>query len=266
MKRVLVGALLLLFAGGAIAPIAYMFLASLASGTALQVSLSGASLDAYATVLTSPDIMSSIWLTAAIAALSAACTVLLATPAAYAFARMRSRINSVLASSLLLAWLLPQVFIAIAFFTFAARVRLYGNPWFMVFFGVLHSVPLSVWVLRNFIETIPKDIDEAAVMDGASLSRFLTKILLPIAAPSVAAVAGYSFLITWQLYLYPLVYLAGSKYKMVSTGVANFIGEWSTNYPQMMAYSTLITLPLIAVFLVVQKYIIAGLSSGAVNA
>lgn len=265
MKRVIWIAVLAVFVYVAVAPLAYMILASFSAGTALRIDLAQPTLDAYGAVLTDPRVTSSIATTALISLASAVLTVVLATPAAYSFARTSRPLHSLMSNSLLLAWLLPQVFIALAFFSFAADIGLYGNPWLMIFFGMLLSVPLSVWVLRSFVESIPREIDEAAALDGASLFTYLTRVLLPVAAPSMAAVAGYSFLITWQMYLYPLVYLAGSKDQMVSVGVANFVGEWSTNYPQMMAYATLITLPLIAVFLLVQRYIVSGLSSGSVN-
>ena len=142
---------------------------------------------------------------------------------------------------------------------------MYGKPYMMVFFGMLQSVPLSVWVLRSFIAGIPREIDEAALLDGASLPTFFRRVLFPIAAPSIAAVAGYSFLLTWQLYLYPLIYMATSTNQLATVGVSNFVGQWSTNYPEMMAYSLLITAPLVVVFLLVQRYIVSGLTSGSVN-
>jgi ABC-type glycerol-3-phosphate transport system permease component len=249
----------------ALGPVLYMVAASLAGGSGFNAGVRDLSVGAYVAVLSSPTAVRSIALTAGISSGASLLTVALATPAAYALARTRSPWCAWASNSLLLAWLVPQVFSALAFFSVAVKLGFYQKPALMVFFGVLQSVPLSVWVLRSFIATVPREIDEAAVTDGASLARFLRQVLLPVSAPSVAAVAGYSFLITWQLYLYPLVYLAGRREQMVSVGVQMFVGEWSTNYPQMMAYSTLITAPLVAVFLLVQKYIVSGVAAGAVN-
>jgi len=125
---------------------------------------------------------------------------------------------------------------------------------------------LSVWVLRSFLAEVPREIDEAALLDGASMPTFFLRVLLPVAAPSIAATAGYAFLLSWQMYLYPLVYLSTGQTQMAAVGVSNFVGQWSTNYPQMMAYSVLITAPLVLVFLLVQRYIVSGLTSGSVNA
>jgi len=249
----------------ALGPLVFMVLASFAKGSGFQVGRLPLTLDAYRSVLTSSAVVRSIILTTIIALGASVITVVLSAPAGYALARTKSRWMAWASNSLLLAWLVPQVFSTLAFFSVAVKLGFYQKPALMVFFGVLLSVPLSVWVLRSFIVSVPRDIDEAAVTDGASLFRFLRQVLLPVAAPSIAAVAGYAFLITWQLYLYPLVYLAGAEEQMVSVQVAMFIGEWSTNYPQMMAFSTIITAPLVAVFLAIQKYIVSGVAAGAVN-
>lgn len=249
----------------ALGPVAFMVLASLSPGTSFSVALSGRTLHAYTSILGTSTVAASLVLTTLVSLSSAILTVVLALPAAYSFARVRFRGSEILANSLLSAWLLPQIFIALAFFTIATDYGLYGNPAFMIFFGVLQAVPLSVWVLRSFVAQIPRELDEAALLDGAALPRFFIRVLLPTTAPSIAATAGYAFLMTWQMYLYPLVYLAPGNTQMASVGVSNFVGQWSTNYPQMMAYSVLITIPIIVVFLVIQRYIVSGLTSGAVN-
>ena len=177
----------------------------------------------------------------------------------------KSRLAVVSANSLLSAWLFPQVLVALAFFNLVAELNLYGKPELMLFLGVLQTLPLSVWVLRNTFEGIPTDIDEAAALDGAGLVTTLRSVILPVTMPSIAACAGYSFLLAWQMYLYPLVFLAGQKTQMASVGVVNFVGEWGTNYPEMMAFSFLITAPVVVVFLVVQRYIVAGLMAGSLS-
>ena len=261
VRRVGTGLALLI----ALAPLAFLLLASLSPGTTFTVSFSHLTLAAYAHILDTSSVTSSILLTVAVSAGAALLTLILSIPAAYAFARVKFRGAGVLMSSLLSAWLLPQVFVAVAFLTVATDIGMYGKPYMMVFFGMLQSVPLSVWVLRSFIAGIPREIDEAALLDGASLPTFFRRVLFPIAAPSIAAVAGYSFLLTWQLYLYPLIYMATSTNQLATVGVSNFVGQWSTNYPEMMAYSLLITAPLVVVFLLVQRYIVSGLTSGSVN-
>lgn len=248
-----------------LAPVVFLVLASLSPGASLSISFSGLTWEAYAAVLGTSSVVSSIGLTCAVSAVVAILTVMIALPAAYAFARVDFKWSSFLSNSLLSAWLLPQVFVALAFFSLAIDVGLYGNPLAMIFFGLIQSIPLSIWVLRSFVAEIPRDLDEAAFLDGAGLTTYFARILLPLAAPSIAAAAGYAFLLTWQMYLYPLIYLAGSGTQMASVGVSNFVGQWSTNYPQMMAYSVLITAPIVAIFLFIQRCIVSGLTAGAVN-
>ena len=245
-------------------PLLFLLLASLASGTAFDAGFSGRSVHAYAGVVQESGFARILVLTLLVALGVAVATVLIAAPAGYSFARHTSRLATMSANSLLSAWLLPQILVALAFFNLVAQLNLYGSPGLMLFFGVLQTVPLSVWVLRSSFERIPVEIDEAASLDGAGLLATLRRVVVPVAMPSIAASAGYAFLLAWQMYLYPLVFLAGQKTQMVSVGLVNFVGEWSTNYPEMMAFSVIVTAPVVVVFLLVQRYIVAGLMAGSV--
>ena len=246
-------------------PVVFLVLASLAPGTDFNASLGGRTVSAYGSVLRLSGVASILLLTLAITIATAVLTVVLAIPAAYSFARYRSRVATVGANSLLLSWMLPQTLVAVAYFALVAQLGLYGKPEVLIFFGVLQTVPLGVWVLRNAFLKVPTELDEAAFLDGASVARFLTTVMVPISMPSIAAVGGYSFLLAWQMYLYPLVFLSSGSTQMATVGVVNFMGEWSTNYPEMMAFSVIITVPVMVVFILVQKYIVSGLTAGAVN-
>jgi ABC-type glycerol-3-phosphate transport system permease component len=262
--RWLRGGILLLVLLLAWGPVVFLLLASFAPGTDFNVSFSNRSVNAYTSVLGLSGVGSILLLTLTVTVATAVLTVVIATPAAYAFARYRSRASTLAANSLLLSWILPQSLIAIAYFQLVAQLNLYGKPEILVFFGLLQTVPLSVWVLRSAFTNIPTELDESAFLDGAGMTRFLTTILVPISMPSIAAVCGYSFLLAWQMYLYPLVFLSGAKTQMATVGVVNFVGEWSTNYPEMMAFSVIITVPVMVVFMLVQRYIVTGLTAGAV--
>jgi len=246
-----------------VAPIALMIGASLSSGTVMRIDLSTLTLQHYETILGN-DVARSVFTNSlAVSGAAAVIVVLLTVPTAYAFSRYEFPGREILFLALLLVWVVPQILVTIPFFTQFVSWGLTNRTWVITFFAVLQALPLSTWMLRGYLEAIPKELDEAALVDGANLSRLLRSIILPVSVPCVIAVALYTFLMSWELFLYPLVFISDASKQMVGVGVWTYVGQFGTSFTDMMAYSFLMSLPVFAAFLATQRYLVAGLTAGA---
>jgi len=152
----------------------------------------------------------------------------------------------------------PQVTIIPTFivFTFLGWVNTYKPLIIPAFFGV----PFYIFLLRQFFMTIPKDLDEAAIIDGCGYLRIFTHIILPLSKPAITAIVIFRFVWTWNDFFGPLVYLNESKKYPLSLGLAMFRGIYSTEWNQLMAASLVVLLPCLVIYFFAQRYFIQGIT------
>jgi len=127
------------------------------------------------------------------------------------------------------------------------------------------SLPFAIWMLRGFVAAVPVEIEEAAYLDGASWGRMFRSILLPLVAPGLVATSVFSFITAWNEFIFALTFLQDSDKYTVAVGLQKFFGQNTADWGAVMAASTLITLPVIFFFVIVQRQLSSGLSSGAVK-
>jgi len=183
--------------------------------------------------------------------------------AAYSFSRLRLWGKEGLFVGLLSIRVMPPVLIAIAYFDILVRFRLYDTMIALILLNSLLNMPLAIWVLRNYLQAVPRELDEAAMMDGCSRLTAIRKILVPLCAPGLAAVAVQTFVLSWNEYLFALVFITSNHNKPATVAIFDFIGQWSTNYIGIMAFAVLMSLPVVIAFLAVQRYIVKGLLAGS---
>lgn len=127
------------------------------------------------------------------------------------------------------------------------------------------SVPIAIWLLRSFLHNIPPQLEEAAHIEGASKFQAFWRVVVPLMQPGIGATGAYVFFLTWQDFLFPLVIMTGKEHRTLPIGIMDFVGQYETNWGNLMASSILIVLPVLVIFIFIQRQLIAGLVEGAVK-
>ena len=202
--------------------------------------------------------LNSLMVTVGAVALSTA----VSTMAAYALARTRSRIFSVLESVFVSGLMLPIHLAILPVFYLLDGMRLVDSRLGLMLVYAAAGVPFSVFVLTTFFRQLPPELEEAATIDGASTWQTFLRIMVPLVKPAVATVVVFRFVPIWNDFLFPLVLLRSREKYTVPVGLTSFFGEYSTNWSALFAGLVIATVPLVLLFLVATKQIVAGLTAG----
>ena len=193
-------------------------------------------------------------------------TLVLSTMAGYSLSRFRYPGRKFIMMFMLSAQIFPVVVILISLYSMFRKLNLMNNYLGLVLADVSMSLPLSVWMLKSFVDSVPKSLDEAAHIDGCKRMMTLSKVILPLMKPGMLAVGIYAFLQSWDDYLMGLIIMYKTKMKTLPVGISEtFLGDFGFDYAGMMTISVVASLPVLLLFLLFQKYMIAGLTGGAVK-
>ncbi|MEW9531485.1 carbohydrate ABC transporter permease [Microbispora sp. NPDC049125] len=211
----------------------------------------------------------SIWqylLNSTIVALSAVVIgAVFALLAATAVARFRFRFRTSFLILLLIVQMVPAEALLIPLFTMVKRLGLYDQLLGLVVINVGLTLPFSVWMLRTFVAAVPKELEEASWIDGASRFTTFWRVLFPLVAPGLVATSIFSFITTWNEFVYALTLIGDQGKYTMPVALQFFVGQRSTDWGGIMAASTLMTVPVLAFFLLVQRRMVSGLVAGAVK-
>lgn len=189
----------------------------------------------------------------------------LALLAAYFFARYKMPFSNVLWSALLVLMLLPGVANLVPLFMLLKQLSLLNTLWALILVGIAGGQVFNIFVLRNFIAELPKDLFEAAEIDGASHLQQIRNIVVPLSAPILGTLSILTFLQQWNDFLLPLVVLRDAKLFTLGVGLIYLDGEYVKQWGQIMAVYFIASIPLIIVFLFTMRFFVRGLSAGAVK-
>lgn len=187
--------------------------------------------------------------------------LLLGIPAAYALARWRSTTVGVL---LLAARMAPGIAFLIPLFVMFLQVHMVGGYTSLILSHLIFTLPLTVWMMVSFIEAVPREIEQAALIDGCSVAGVILRVIVPLTRQGIAATSILAFIASWNNFLFALV-LANDQTKTLPVAVLGYIGYNSIQWGTLMAAATFITLPVLVLAMCVQRYIVRGLVSGAVS-
>ncbi len=217
----------------------------------------------YLDVIEKGKLVQSFFNSALYSIVSVALCCILASGCAYALSRNRSRFNKIIYLYIVLGIAMPVNYVALmkimAFFHFI------NNRLGLILLYTAMQLPFAVFLLYGFISKIPKDLDEAAMLDGCSPLRLFFSIILPLLKPALATVIVLTFLNNWNEFVSPLYFLSSSGKWPMTLSVYNFFGMYHTDWNLICADIVLTSLPVILVYLLGQKYIVAGMTSGAVK-
>jgi multiple sugar transport system permease protein len=185
--------------------------------------------------------------------------LVLGLPAAYAIARFKV---GWLGLVLLTARIVPGITFLIPWYIIFSRLGLAGTYWALILSHMLVGLPFIAWIMISFFESLPIDLEEAAMVDGATPFGAFFRIALPLSVPGIITASIMSFIFSWNNFMFSLV-LAGDQTRTLPVAIFNFISYSSVDWGGLMAAAVIITLPVLIISLIVQRYVVAGLTSGA---
>jgi ABC-type glycerol-3-phosphate transport system permease component len=192
-------------------------------------------------------------------------TVLMAILAAYAFSRYRFRGRRELAGTFAFTQLFPFAVLLMPLYIMYFRVGLVNSYVGLIIAYVAITLPFCVYMLIGYFQTVSISLDEAARIDGCSTLGIIFRVVLPVAWPGIVATAVYAFVRSWEEYLFALTLMTDDAKKTVPVGLANFFGQYTTEWGSIMTASVIATVPTMVFFLIMQKQLVSGLAAGAVK-
>jgi len=197
--------------------------------------------------------------------------VILSTLGAYAIARLKFRGKDVLLNSILLIYLFPGILLIIPLFAMVSRIGaavgfdVQDNLGVLVFTYLAQTLPVALYMLANYFRTIPHEIEQAALIDGCSRAAVIWRVTLPLAIPALVSVAIYTFMIAWNEFLYALVFLNSRDMFTMPIKINTIFNDPSPRPHVVMAASTIMTLPVVILFLGLERFLEEGLTAGGVK-
>ncbi|MEO1224872.1 MAG: carbohydrate ABC transporter permease [Pseudomonadota bacterium] len=254
----------------AVFPFYYAILTSLEDGQALfevnylpeQVNLAN-----YRSMLTEGvfgrQILNSVFVATVVVLIS----LTLAVTASYALSRIRFRGRGLLLLTILSVSMFPQIAVLSGLFEVIRYFGLFNSLWALVFSYMIFTLPFTVWVLTAFMRNLPVEIEEAAIMDGASSLTIIRRVFLPLMWPAMVTTGLLAFIHAWNEFLFALTFLSTDSQRTVPVAIALISGrsEFEIPWGNIMAASVIVTLPLVMLVLVFQRKIVSGLTAGAVK-
>lgn len=192
--------------------------------------------------------------------------VVVAVPAAYAFSRFRFPGRQLLFYAVLVRNMFPTVVFLMPLFIMMRWLRLVNTEMSLILTYLTFGLPLSIWLLKGFYDNIPVQLEQAARIDGASRFQAFLRVVMPLSSPGIIATAIYSFILAWNEYVYALTFLNSKDKLTLPVGLDRFFTEYATNWPGLMAASFIMSVPVVVLFLVLQKYFVRALTEGAIKA
>jgi multiple sugar transport system permease protein len=266
---------LVLFAIFFLIPPIYMVITSLKSSAEISAATNPwwvfhPTLSNYVELLTSNQFLRFFWNSSMISIVVVIVTMLISIPAAFALARMKFWGSATLATGVFLTYLIPDSLLFIPLFKMLAVVQDFTgitllNRWYvLVFIYPTLTVPFCTWIMIGYFASIPKELDEAALIDGASWLQTLTRIFIPVALPGLIAATIFAFTVSWAQFLYPLVFTTSIDQLVLPVGITTTLIKGDVfNWGQIMTGALLGAAPPLVIYAFLMDYYIAGLTAGA---
>lgn len=202
---------------------------------------------------------------ALVAIVTTVLTLLLAVMGAYAVSRLRFRGRNLLSSGILLIYMFPAIVLAIPLFVMFSRIGLRGSLFGLILVYLAQTLPVALYMLRSYFQTIPYDLEEAGLVDGCTRPAVIWRITLPLAVPALASVALYTFMIAWNEFLFALLFLLEVPQRWtLSLGVQQ-LDNVEVPKTWLMAGSVITTVPIVILFFFFERFLTRGLTAGAVK-
>lgn len=191
--------------------------------------------------------------------------IVLAVPASYGIAKYNFRGKKAIILGFLVSQMLPVSVLLTPLFIMYQKMHLYNTFWSTMISDATIGIPFSVLILKNFFASIPKELEEAAYIDGCNKFTGFIKVLIPIAKQGVIVCGIFSFLYGWGDLAYGMTFILDQKNRPITAGIFNFLGQYGTKWSYLTAFAVVTIIPVALIFILMQKYIVSGMTSGAVK-
>lgn len=254
----------------AVFPFYYAILSSLKTGTGLfsvDYFPFNSTFDNYVGVFRDNPFATNLWNSIIVALLTVAASLFLGVTAAFALARIRFRGRALLLMTILGVSMFPQVAVLSGMYQLIRALGLYNHLGALVLSYMIFTLPFTVWVLTTFMRELPKELEEAAILDGASPWVIITRVFMPLMWPALVTTGLLAFIAAWNEFLFALTFTLTNDERTVPVGIAVMSGASAHELPwgNIMAASVIVTLPLVVLVLAFQRRIVSGLTAGAVK-
>jgi len=222
-------------------------------------------LAAFIQLLTEFEFMRWMWNSAMVAISSTLLAVVVGGLAAYSLSRLRYPGRGLLAGIFFLAYIFPATLLVVPVFVILSSLGLTDDYGGLVLTYLIFTVPFCTWMLRAYLTSIPRELEEAALVDGANRIQAMVRIILPLAAPGVAAATIFAFTLSWNEYLYAFILMTDSSKMTLSPGMTKLVFGDIFLWGMIMSGATLMSLPVVILYFVSQRFVVSGLTAGSVK-
>jgi ABC-type glycerol-3-phosphate transport system permease component len=189
-------------------------------------------------------------------------SLVVSVPAAYSIARYKLRVNALLLFLILITQMIPPSIMVVPLFEIFVGVGLSNRLLSLILANTILSLPIGTWILTGFFENLPREIEEAAIVDGATRMMLFYKISLPLTYPALITVSILTFFDAWNEYMYAYTFISDQSKWVGTVGIASFMGQFLTDWQQVMASSFVFSLIPTALYIMLRKYIVRGVTEG----
>jgi multiple sugar transport system permease protein len=192
-------------------------------------------------------------------------TVIVAIMAAYAFSRYEFRLKKVFNLLVISTQTVPPITLLIPYFGMVVMFGIFDTYFALILTYMVFTLPYAILLMTGYLNTLPKELDEAVLVDGGSSWTTLWRVIVPISIPGIVATAVYTFLLSWNEFLFALTLTKSMDLRTVPIGISLLMGQHAFEWNEMMAMSVLGSVPLLLLYLIAQRYFLAGLTAGSVK-
>ena len=251
-------------------PLIWMFISSLKPAAELftsppQILPTTFTTQWYQTVFTGSGAAMFFWNSFVVGAISTLLCLTMGIFASYAITRFDFPGKRIFLAAALVTYMFPAIVLFVPIYLTLNALGLIDTRLGLVVCHTILSFPFAVWMLKSFFETIPKEIDEAAWVDGSSYLSTFIRIVLPLSLPGIFSVGIFVFVLSWNEYLFASIVMSSADMKTIPVGISEFVTSFDVRWGEIMALGTLATIPVIVLFMMVQRFFLRGVLAGAVK-
>lgn len=270
IKRILLYLLLVILSIGVLVPILWMISTSLKTNTEAITNPpkwipQNITFDSYKKIWTEYNFITYFKNSLITTFISLIVSVAISCLAGYGFTRFKFKGKQSMLSFILITQMFPSVMLLIPYYTLLSNYGLKDSLAGLVLVYISFKIAFCTWTMVGYFKTVPISLDEAAIIDGCSRWKTFYKIVLPMTLPGIAATAIYSFITSWNEYMFANILTVEKSMKTIPVAIAEFNGSYVIKWNDMMAGSVISSIPLLILFIFLQKYFISGLTAGAVK-
>lgn len=252
-------------------PLYWMVVTSLTTRSALLENirvlpkLGKLTLDNFGTIIEAHPILRWFGNSIFVTAFSTIIAIVVSTMAAYSMSRFKYRSTNFLGFFLLVVRMLPETLLVVPLYMMFTNLKLINNYASLIISNITFIIPFATWMMKGYFDSIPNTLEEAARIDGCTRIQAVRKVIVPLATPGIAATATYSAILGWSEFLFSRTFITQPDKWTITVGISSLMGEYTIIWGEVMAAAAISVIPIALVFIFLEKYMVAGVTAGAVK-